>query len=56
MLLLFECIKRFSSVFLDRKKNHVSGNRPGDKFVITHLPTLSNVYQNIYFYLKKINK
>ena len=36
-----------------KKISHVSGNRPGEKFFITHRPALSNVYQNIYFRLQK---
>ena len=39
-----------------RNGSLLSGNRPAENFSITHLSAQSNVYQDIYFYLKKPNK
>ena len=40
-----------------KKSSLVSGNRPGEKFFITHPRAQSNVYQNMYFsFPNKANK
>ena len=39
-----------------KKSSLVSGNRPGENFFITHPLAYSNVYQNIYFLIKKKNR
>ena len=39
-----------------KKSSLASGNRPGEKFFMTHPPAYSNLYQNIYFQFQKTNK
>ena len=49
--MLLRCCLIHKSIILRPQKKVllVSGNRPGEKFFITHLPAESNVYQNQYF-------
>ena len=49
-------VERYTNNPKAKKSSLVSGNRPGEKNFITHPPTQSNEYQNIYFYLKQKTK
>ena len=45
------------SLLVQAKKSSLfSRNRPGEKVFVTHPPSESNVYQNIYFHFQIINK